>query len=121
MTVNFLSLSSAVKPLLSTRRRGARMEVRCPCCSAWRPGFCIAPMTPEAAAALGHDWGCDGCSSKVSRSAEIAAEPITADDWQRWILDQFARPEVAAAFSLGDVTDEDKAALRAAVAWKASQ
>lgn len=121
MTSNFLSLASAVKPLLSTRRRGARMEVQCPCCSAWRPGFCVALLAPEAAAILGHEWGCDGCSSKASRSAEIAAASITAADWQRWILDQFARPEVAAAFTLGDVTDEDKATLRSALAWKASQ
>jgi hypothetical protein len=38
-----------------------------------------------------------------------------------WMLRQIMQPEVAAAFALGDVTDEDRANLRAALAWKRAQ
>jgi hypothetical protein len=74
MTANFMTIASAIKPLLSTRSRGGRMEVRCPACSAWRPGFCVGPLEPDAAAALGHDWGCDGCRSRLSRVTEAATD-----------------------------------------------
>jgi hypothetical protein len=121
MTTNFLSHASAVKPLLPTRRGGARMEVRCPCCRGWRPGFCVAPLSDDAAAALGHDWGCDGCSSNFARNTPASPPTVTAADWHQWRLDQFARPEIAAAFSLGAVTEDDKAALHAALTWKAGQ
>jgi hypothetical protein len=44
-----------------------------------------------------------------------------AGQMHQWIIDQLAQPEVAAAFALGDVTDEDRANLRAALAWKRAQ
>ncbi len=68
--MNYLALPEAERPDLETRERMAGVvEVRCPACSQWRPGFTVAPLDSAQVAVRGTDWACDGDRTRWAREA----------------------------------------------------
>jgi hypothetical protein len=68
--VNFLELPEADRPDVPVRERiEGVVEVRCPACGQWRPGFTLSPLDPTEAAVRGTDWACDGDRTRWARDA----------------------------------------------------
>lgn len=68
--MNYLELDPADRPELETRERCAgTIEVRCPACGQWRPGFTVVQLGEAEAALRGTDWACDGDRTRWAREA----------------------------------------------------
>ncbi len=64
--MNYLQTPEADRPRLPTRQRLAgKIEVLCPACGCWRPGFALQPVPGGGPA----DWPCDNEISKLNREA----------------------------------------------------
>lgn len=68
--MNFLELAPEQRPDLPTRERfPGSIEVQCPACGQWRPGFTVAELSTEDAALRGVSWACDGDRTRWAREA----------------------------------------------------
>lgn len=64
--MNFLQLPAIDRPALPVRERiPGRIEVRCPACGQWRPGFTLQPTPPGSPTA----WHCDSEISANDRNS----------------------------------------------------
>ncbi|WP_426163121.1 hypothetical protein [Sandarakinorhabdus sp. DWP1-3-1] len=67
--MNYLQLPPEDRPDLPTRDRGGDViEVQCPVCGCWRPGFMLEPDGDDG-------WNCDAERSIAQRASDAAARP----------------------------------------------
>lgn len=64
--MNYLQTPEGERPRLPTRQRlPGKIEVLCPACNSWRPGFALQPVPGGGPT----DWHCDAEISKLDREA----------------------------------------------------
>lgn len=80
---HFLATDPDQRPDFPTReRRPGKIEVQCPVCSAWRPGYCVTQLDPPRE---GADWACDGCITRWARAPVVASLEQVRDEALRAI------------------------------------
>ena len=78
--MNYLDLDPQDRPAFATRERiEGKIEVTCPNCGHWRPGFLIEQLSAEDALLHGVDWACDSERGQWAREAAAALPPTLAE------------------------------------------